>query len=165
MSHAITSALPAQAARRSIREGARPNHTSGLARGFVQANIVIVERAWADDFLRYCQRNPKPCPLLAVSEPGDPTLPALGADLDIRTDVPHYRVWRQGELVEERDDVRTLWSDDLVTFAGKRNGQAARATGQFEDRTSGLASEVTVVCFAGSWADHAVIEGRIIVER
>jgi len=117
MSHATTSALPAQAARRSIREGARPAHTSGLARGFVQANLVILERAWADDFLRYCQRNPKPCPLLAVSEPGDPTLPALGADLDIRTDVPHYRVWRQGELVEERDDVRTLWSDDLVTFA------------------------------------------------
>jgi uncharacterized protein YcsI (UPF0317 family) len=78
--------------------------------------VVILPRALADPFLRYCQLNPKPCPLLAVSEPGDPMLPRLGADIDIRTDVPRYRVWRRGELVDEPTDIRALWRDDLVTF-------------------------------------------------
>jgi len=83
----------------------------------VQANIVVLERAMAEDFLRYCTRNPKPCPLLAVAEPGDPRLPTLGRDLDIRTDVPRYRVWRHGELVDQPADISALWRDDLVTFA------------------------------------------------
>jgi len=117
MSNAPMPRHPAQAARRAIRAGDRPPHTAGLAQGFVQANVVILERAWADDFLRYCQRNPKPCPLLAMSEPGDPTLPTLGAELDIRTDVPRYRVWRHGELVDECNDITALWTDELVSFA------------------------------------------------
>ena len=70
-------------------------------RGHVQGNVVILPRSHADDFLRYCQRNPKPCPVLAVSEPGRPELPTLGEGIDIRTDVPRYRVWRDGELVGE----------------------------------------------------------------
>jgi uncharacterized protein YcsI (UPF0317 family) len=82
----------------------------------VQGNVVILPEALAGDFLRYCQRNPKPCPVLAVSEPGVPALPALGADLDIRSDVPRYRVWRHGELVSEPTDVSALWRGDLVTF-------------------------------------------------
>jgi len=77
---------------------------------------VILPKALADDFLRFCQLNPKPCPVLAVSQPGDPMLPKLGADIDIRTDVPRYRVWRRGELVDEPTDLRALWRDDLVTF-------------------------------------------------
>jgi uncharacterized protein YcsI (UPF0317 family) len=102
--------------RAQIREGRYTGHTSGIARDHVQGNVVILPQSLADDFLRYCQRNPKPCPLLAVSEPGDPALPRLGADIDIRTDVPRYRVWRRGELVEEPTDIRALWRDDLVTF-------------------------------------------------
>jgi uncharacterized protein YcsI (UPF0317 family) len=82
----------------------------------VQGNVVILPEALANDFLRYCQRNPKPCPLLAVSEPGNPNLPALGADIDIRTDVPRYRVWCHGKLVDEPADISTLWRNDLVTF-------------------------------------------------
>ena len=82
----------------------------------MQGNVVILPKALADDFLRYCQLNPKPCPVLAVSQPGDPMLPKLGADIDIRTDVPRYRVWRRGELVDEPTDLRALWRDDLVTF-------------------------------------------------
>jgi len=82
----------------------------------VQGNVVILPKALADDFLRYCQLNPKPCPVLAVSQPGDPMLPKLGADIDIRTDVPRYRVWRRGELIDEPTDLRALWRDDLVTF-------------------------------------------------
>jgi uncharacterized protein YcsI (UPF0317 family) len=104
-------------ARAEIRAGRWVSHTSGLARDQVQGNVVILPGALAGDFLRYCQRNPKPCPLLAVSEPGDPMLPGLGADIDIRSDVPRYRVWRHGELVDEPTDIAALWRDDLVTFA------------------------------------------------
>ena len=102
--------------RAAIRAGSHSTHTSGLARDHVQGNVVILPQALAADFLRYCQLNPKPCPLLAVSQPGDPMLPKLGADIDIRTDVPRYRVWRHGELVAEPTDLRALWRDDLVTF-------------------------------------------------
>jgi uncharacterized protein YcsI (UPF0317 family) len=103
-------------ARAAIRSGAFTSHTSGLARDHVQGNVVILPQALAGDFLRYCQLNPKPCPVLAVSEPGDPMLPRLGADIDIRTDVPRYRVWRRGELIDEPTDLCGLWRDDLVTF-------------------------------------------------
>ena len=111
-------ALPTEAARvrRMIRTKEWVSHTSGLAPNHVQGNVVILPEAHASDFLRYCQRNPKPCPLLAVSEPGDPRLPQLGADLDIRTDVPRYRVWRHGELVSEPGDISELWRADFVTF-------------------------------------------------
>jgi uncharacterized protein YcsI (UPF0317 family) len=114
-SHPI-SENPAAAARRGIRAGEFTGQTSGLAEGHVQGNVVILPKALAHDFLHYCQRNPKPCPLLAVSEPGHAALPSLGADLDIRTDVPRYRVWRRGELVAEPTDIRDVWREDLVTF-------------------------------------------------
>lgn len=111
----LRDSAPAQV-RGEIRAGRWTAHTSGLAQRHVQGNVVILPQRWADDFLRYCQRNPKPCPLLAVSEPGATALPRLGAGIDIRSDVPRYRVWRRGELVEEPTDVRALWRDDLVTF-------------------------------------------------
>lgn len=82
----------------------------------MQGNVVVLPQALATDFMRYCQRNPKPCPLLAVSEPGDPMLPTLGHDIDIRSDVPRYRVWRHGEIVDEPTNVSAIWRDDLVTF-------------------------------------------------
>ncbi len=100
-----------------IRSGDFSGPTAGLAAGNVQANLVILPKALAHDFLRFAQANPKPCPVLAVSEPGDPGLPSLGEDLDIRTDMPKYRVWRDGELVAEPFDVRHVWRDDLVSFA------------------------------------------------
>lgn len=103
-------------ARRAIRAGQWNSHTSGLAPGYVQGNVVILRAADADDFLRFCQRNPKPCPLLAVSEPGRPLLPELGFDVDIRVDVPRYRVWRSGELVGEPTAIDDLWQSDFVTF-------------------------------------------------
>ena len=100
-----------------IRAGDFSGTTAGLAPGTVQANLVILPMALAYDFLRFAQANPKPCPVLAVSEPGDPRLPGLGADLDIRSDLPRYRVWRRGELVEEPFDLFDVWGDDLVSFA------------------------------------------------
>lgn len=104
------------ALRQSFREGRWTSHTSGLADRHVQGNIVILPKRWADDFLLFCQRNPRPCPLLAVSDLGSPRLPTLGADIDIRTDVPRYHVWRDGERVDEPTDISRLWQDDFVTF-------------------------------------------------
>jgi uncharacterized protein YcsI (UPF0317 family) len=104
------------AARLAIRAGAHRGPTSGLAPGFVQGNLAILPRDAASDFLRFCQLNPKPCPVIGTSAPGDCRVPALGADLDIRTDLPRYRVWRHGELVAEPEDVRDFWRDDLVSF-------------------------------------------------
>ena len=104
------------AARLSVREGRHRGPTSGLAPGYVQGNLAILPKDLAADFLRFCQLNPKPCPLIGTSAPGDWRVPELGEDLDIRTDIPRYRVWRNGELVAEPEDVRDYWRDDLVSF-------------------------------------------------
>jgi uncharacterized protein YcsI (UPF0317 family) len=82
----------------------------------VQANLVIVPREAAFDFLLFCQRNPKPCPLLDVTEPGsaEPRFVAPGADL--RTDVPRYCVYVNGELTDEPTSLSEWWRDDLVAF-------------------------------------------------
>ena len=99
-----------------VRSGEWRGITAGLAPGYVQANLAILPRELAFDFLLFCQRNPKPCPLLEVLEPGgfEPKLTAPGADL--RTDIPRYRVFRDGEMVGEEEDLRSLWRDDLVSF-------------------------------------------------
>jgi uncharacterized protein YcsI (UPF0317 family) len=104
------------AARLACRRGEVAGSTAGLAPGFVQGNLAILPAALAGDFLRFCQRNPKPCPIIGMSEPGDPRIPALGVDLDIRTDVPRYRVWQDGEIVDEPQDVMRWWRGDLVSF-------------------------------------------------
>jgi uncharacterized protein YcsI (UPF0317 family) len=100
-----------------MRQGLFTGPTSGLAPGNVQANLVILPKDLANDFLRFAQANPRPCPVLGVTEVGDPRLPMLGEDLDLRTDLPRYRVWRHGELTEEPTDISHLWRDDLVGFA------------------------------------------------
>ena len=101
-------------ARTAYRDGA-VSPTSGHAPGYTQANLVVLPRDWAWDMLLFGQRNPQPVPLLDVTEPGSPHTPlAVGADL--RTDLPLYRVWREGELVEETPDVVKLWRHDLVAF-------------------------------------------------
>jgi len=105
-----------RAARLAARTGALAGQTAGVAPGYVQGNLAILPAALANDFLRFCQLNPKPCPLLASSSPGDHRLPTLGEDLDIRTDLPRYRVFRRGEVVDEPADVRAHWRDDLVAF-------------------------------------------------
>ncbi|HSI49354.1 MAG TPA: putative hydro-lyase [Ideonella sp.] len=113
----LSAASTGRDVRSAARSGAFLGHTSGLAAEYVQVNLAILPAELAGDFLRYCQRNPKPCPLLGVSEPGEWTLPDLAEDLDLRTDVPRYRVWRHGELVAEPADLHGLWRKDLVTFA------------------------------------------------
>src|SRR5512139_2888623 len=104
------------AARLAIRAGSHRGPTAGLAPGFVQGNLAILPQALAADFFRFCQLNPKPCPLIGTSAPGDARVPELADDLDIRTDLPRYRVWKGGELVAEPEDIREFWRDDLVSF-------------------------------------------------
>lgn len=103
-------------ARRRFRRGEFRGQTSGIAPGYVQGNLAILPAGLAADFKRFCHLNPKPCPLLESSAPGDPHIPALGEDLDIRTDLPLYRVWRNGEMVEETPDITAHWRGDLVAF-------------------------------------------------
>src|SRR5262245_36702817 len=90
--------------------------TPGLALGFVQANLAVVPRDLAFDFLLFCQRNPKPCPLLDVTEPGSPEPHLVAPGADLRTDLPRYRVYRRGELADEPADLHAWWRDDLVGF-------------------------------------------------
>ena len=111
----LTKASPVEI-RKEIREGRFCEETAGLAGGYLQGNIAIMPASLATDFFRFCQRNPKPCPLVGVSETGDPMLPALGMDIDIRTDIPRYKIFRDGEFVEQVTDINEYWSDDLVTF-------------------------------------------------
>jgi uncharacterized protein YcsI (UPF0317 family) len=99
-----------------IRRGDYTGPTSGIGPGLVQGNVAILPEDWADDFLRFCQQNPKPCPVLAVGRPGETKLPSLGRDIDIRTDVPRYRVMREGVEIATPTDILSYWRDDLVAF-------------------------------------------------
>ena len=89
--------------------------TLGDAPG-LQANLVILHKAAAFDFLLFALRNPRPCPILAVTEPGDPCPHNVAPGANLCTDLPKYRVWRYGELAEEVHDVSHLWGDDMVGF-------------------------------------------------
>ena len=111
------SELSSKEIRALIRAGEFTSHTSGLAAGKLQCNLAILPERYALDFLRFCLRNPKPCPIVGVGETGDPFLPTLGDDIDIRTDVPKYRVFRDGALTDEVTDISDIWQDDLVTVA------------------------------------------------
>ncbi len=103
--------------RQQVRSHAHSGPTAGYCGDFAQANLAIVPKPHAGDFLRFCYLNPKACPLLAVGEPGDWRVPALGRDLDIRRDVPAFYVYRHGERAEEVRTLDELWRDDLVVFA------------------------------------------------
>jgi uncharacterized protein YcsI (UPF0317 family) len=103
-----------------LRQAARAGHhtgpTPGHAPGYVQANLVILPHELAFEFLLFCHRNPKPCPLLDVTEPGSPVPAGVAPDADLRTDLPCYRVYQHGELIAEPTDIMSLWREDLVAF-------------------------------------------------
>jgi uncharacterized protein YcsI (UPF0317 family) len=117
MDHAAVELAPARhtpdQARARFRAGLRVP-TSGWAAGWTQANLIALPRADAYDFLLFAQRNPRPCPVLDVTEPGETSASIFAGDL--RTDLPAYRVYRDGELTEELTDVTHLWRADLVAF-------------------------------------------------
>ncbi|MEL6169734.1 MAG: putative hydro-lyase [Pseudomonadota bacterium] len=106
-----------QDVRDAIRAGLYASHTAGLGQGYLQANLAIMPERYALDFMRYCQRNPKPCPLTGVSDTGNPMMVTMGRDIDIRSDVPAYNIYRDGRLAGTMHDIREIWMDDLVVFA------------------------------------------------
>lgn len=101
--------------RQAAREGRWTRPTAGVCDGHVQANLMVVPQEAAFEFLLFCQRNPKPCPVIEVVEAGR-VEPACAPGADLRTDLPRYRVYRDGQLVAEPAEVRDLWRDDLVSF-------------------------------------------------
>jgi uncharacterized protein YcsI (UPF0317 family) len=102
--------------RRLARTGELCGPTPGMAMGYVQANLVVVPKELAYDFLLFCQRNPKPCPLLDVTEFGSPEPKLVAPGADIRTDLPRYRVYEKGKLVEEPSNLESRWNDNLIAF-------------------------------------------------
>ena len=102
--------------RRMFREGALACPTSGMCAGYAQANLVVLPKEDAFDFLLYTQRNPKPCPVLEVTDAGARTLSMIAPGADIATDIPKYRVYENGVLTGEYTDVSRFWRDDLVSF-------------------------------------------------
>lgn len=113
---ALSSSLDSLNLRLACRKGSFTGPTAGHAPGFVQGNLAVLPEAYAEDFRLFCAANPKPCPLIGMGEPGAYILPKLATDLDIRTDLPGYRVWQNGELLAETADIRPFWRRDLVVF-------------------------------------------------
>lgn len=109
--------LAADGMRAHIRACAYSGHTAGLGGKTLQANLAILPSEHALDFMRFCQRNPKPCPLVGVSDTGNPMMTTLGRDIDIRTDLPGYYVYRDGQRSASVQDITDLWTDDMVAFA------------------------------------------------
>lgn len=99
-----------------MREGRWDRPTTGVCLGYLQANMAILPRAEAEDFRQFCLANPRPMPLVDVTEPGDPTPRRVAPSADVRTDLPRYRVYRRGELVDEPTSITDLWTDDMVAF-------------------------------------------------
>jgi uncharacterized protein YcsI (UPF0317 family) len=99
-----------------MREGKWRDHTIGLAKGYVQTNLIALPYELAFDFLLFCHRNPVSCPVLEVTDVGDPSVKKLAEDADLRTDLPQYRVFCEGKHVETVTDVSAYWRDDLVAF-------------------------------------------------
>ncbi|WP_243259308.1 putative hydro-lyase [Clostridium sp. 'deep sea'] len=102
--------------RESVRNGCFKLSTSGQAPGYVQANLVILEKDWAWDFLLFAQRNPKPCPVLEVGDAGSPFTTKLAKNADIRKDIPKYRIYKHGQLTNEVYDIDNIWQDNFVFF-------------------------------------------------
>lgn len=111
----LSKASPA-AVRAMIRTGEITGQTSGMCDGYAQANLAILPKDLAFDFLLFTQRNKKPCPVLDVTEAGSPVPRLTAPGADIRTDIPRYRIYRKGELTDEVTDISSFWRDDLVAF-------------------------------------------------
>ena len=102
--------------RERIRKGEHAGPTGGLAPGYVQTNLVILPEEYAFDFLKFCVRNPRPCPVLEVTDTGSPAPAVMAPGADLRTDVPKYRIYENGEIVDEPADINSYWRGDLVSF-------------------------------------------------
>ncbi|WP_299665827.1 putative hydro-lyase [uncultured Ruegeria sp.] len=115
--HRDLSGADAEIVKQAIRRNEYSGHTAGLCPGLLQCNLVILPEAQADDFQSFCEANPIPCPLVARSNPGDVAIDRLGPEIDLRTELPLYRIYRNGVASGDCQDVKWLWRDDFVSFA------------------------------------------------
>lgn len=102
--------------RQIIREGQWTAPTPGMCAGHVQANMIVLPKDWAYDFMVFAQRNPIPCPILDITEPGDKEARIMAPGSDVAKDIPRYRIWENGKLIDEPTDASPYWRDDLVAF-------------------------------------------------
>lgn len=112
----VAEPLDSSALRAACRDGSFDGPTSGHALGKVQANMVILPADFADEFREFCNRNPQPCPVLEIHPPGEPEPKTIAPGADVRTDLPRYRVFRDGKAVDEPTNISDIWRDDFVTF-------------------------------------------------
>ena len=138
---------PVPQIREQIRAGAYRGQTAGFGPGKLQANLAILGDGFADDFLEFCAKNPQPCPLVGLSGRGNPRMPMLG-DIDIRTDVPSYNVYRHGELEGAVHDISDLWTNDMVAFALGCSFTFERALAEAGIRMKHIEANVTVPMWA-----------------
>jgi len=110
------STLSPKDVRLKIRNAEYTSQTSGLCKGFTQANLVVLPKKYVIDFFAFAQRNPKPCPILDVTEKGDPNPKLIAPDADVRTDIPKYRVYGKGELIGEYTDILNFWNEEMYAF-------------------------------------------------
>lgn len=110
------SAMHPQEVKKLIRAGKIDFQTSGMCTGYAQANLCILPKDYAFDFLLFCMRNPKPCPILEVGDVGSREFKAMASEGDVCTDFPKYRIWKNGVLEKEVTDISEYWQDDFVYF-------------------------------------------------
>ncbi|MFC1904575.1 D-glutamate cyclase family protein [Chloroflexota bacterium] len=115
-SEAETRAMSPRDFRSLVRKGEYTDTTIGVSENYTQANLAIVPKEYAFEFLLFCNRNPLHCPVLEVGEPGDPEPKQLARGADLRTDLSRYRVYREGEVADEPTDITKYWRDDLIAF-------------------------------------------------
>ncbi len=151
--------------RSACRSGDWTDHTAGLAPGFAQANLVILPSEHASDFARFCEQNPKPCPVLDVTTAGDPEPRRIAPGSDLRTDLPRYRIWQDGEAVDEVTDVTSLWRDDLVGFliGCSFTFEAALLSEGLEVRHLSLGTNVPMYRTSIECQPAGVFGGRLVV--
>lgn len=99
-----------------VRRGEWTGSTKGFCRGYAVIDVAIVPKEYAYDFLVFCHRNPLTCPVVDISDVGSPHPHHVAPDADLRTDLPRYMVYKEGQVVDEPTDIREYWRDDLVAF-------------------------------------------------
>ncbi len=165
-------ACPLSDIREQIRKGAYQGQTAGFAPGNLQANLAILDGDDANHFLTFCEKNPKPCPLVGLSKRGDPRMPILG-DIDIRTDVPSYNIYRDGHLADTVADISDLWTDDMMAFALGCSFTFERALLEAGIRMKHIEANKTVPMYrtnlalteVGPFSGNMVVSMRPIPER
>jgi uncharacterized protein YcsI (UPF0317 family) len=146
--------------RESIRSGKWEGMTVGRAGRYVQTGLVVLPKSSAYDFLVFCQRNPKPCPLLEVTDPGCPTLTKLAPGADIRYEIGSYDIWREGKLDEQVPDIKQYWKKDSVGFmlGSSLTFSQALKEAECESSTGITLYNTNITCVpSGSFKGHMVV--------